>query len=150
GADGAAVAEHQHLGADALRRRAGGRDDGDQRRRLPALERVGDGGKDFAVHAMVIIRGAGRAGGAGGLRSQSVPYLPYLPYLTCVHRCRSHTAVGSVPDRNASLKVFGHEAVESLPFSGSMSTKLMPSGTSKGRLGGPGSAGRLTCVHSGR
>ena len=51
-ADHAAVAEDEHLGADALRRRAGGRDDRDERRRLAAIERVGDGGEDFLVHVL--------------------------------------------------------------------------------------------------
>jgi hypothetical protein len=48
--DDAPVAKDQHLGAHALRRRAGGRDDCDERRRLAALERGGDGREDFLVH----------------------------------------------------------------------------------------------------
>ena len=50
--DDAPVAEHQHLGAHALRRRAGRGDDRDERGRLAALERVGDGGEDFLVHGL--------------------------------------------------------------------------------------------------
>src|SRR6185503_3177996 len=48
--DGAAIGEDEHLRADALRRGAGGGDDGDERRRLAAIERVGDGGEYFAIH----------------------------------------------------------------------------------------------------
>ena len=50
-ADDAAVGEDQHLGADALRRRAVGADDRHQRARLAALERRGGGGKDLLVQA---------------------------------------------------------------------------------------------------
>src|SRR5207247_7638832 len=42
-ADDAAVGKHEHLGADALRRRAPCRDDRDERRRFTALESIGDG-----------------------------------------------------------------------------------------------------------
>ena len=62
-ADDAPVGEDEHLRADALRGRSKRRDNRDERGRLAALERVGDGGEDFPVH-MAIIR-AGRAGGAG-------------------------------------------------------------------------------------
>ena len=51
GADHPSIAEHEHLGADALRRRAGGRDDRDERRRFAAIQRVGDGREYFFVHA---------------------------------------------------------------------------------------------------
>ena len=62
-ADDAAVGEDEHLRADPLRRRSGRRDDRDERRRLAALERVGDGGEDFLVHFSAIIRGRrGRKG----------------------------------------------------------------------------------------
>ena len=49
-ADDASVGEHQHLGPDPLRRRAGGGDNGDERRRLAAVEGTGDGGEDLLVH----------------------------------------------------------------------------------------------------
>ena len=52
--DNPAVGEDEHLGADALRRRSGGRDDRDERRRLAAIEGGRDGGKDFAVHGTII------------------------------------------------------------------------------------------------
>ena len=44
------IAKHQHLRADALRRRTGRRDDGDECRRLTAFERFGDRRKDFLIH----------------------------------------------------------------------------------------------------
>src|SRR4051812_7676035 len=50
GSDDPAVAEDEHLCADALRRGARGRHDGDQRRRFAALQRVGNSGEDFTVH----------------------------------------------------------------------------------------------------
>ena len=50
GADDPAVTEDEHLRAHPLRRGTRGRHDGDERRRFTALERVGDGGEDFAVH----------------------------------------------------------------------------------------------------
>ena len=46
----------------------------------------------------------------------------------------SHSAVGSVPTRNASWKTRGHPGAASLPVSASMSAKPIPSGTSNGRL----------------
>ena len=48
-ADRAAVGEDQHLGAGALRRGAVGADDGDERGRLAARERVGGRGQDLFV-----------------------------------------------------------------------------------------------------
>ena len=50
GADDSAVGEHEHFRADTLRRRAHGGDDGDEGRRLPTLERVGNGREHFLVH----------------------------------------------------------------------------------------------------
>jgi hypothetical protein len=50
--DDAAVAEHEHLGAHALRRRAGRGHDRDERSRFPPFERIGDGGEDFLVHGL--------------------------------------------------------------------------------------------------
>ena len=50
GADDAAVGEDEHLGADALRRRAVGRHDGHERHFLAAGERLAEGGEDFVVH----------------------------------------------------------------------------------------------------
>ena len=55
GAHHAAVAEDQHLGADPLRRRSRGRDDGDQRGRFAPVEGIGDGGEHFLVHLRLII-----------------------------------------------------------------------------------------------
>ena len=51
GADDAAVGVDEHLGADALRRRAVGGDDGDQRDLFAALQRLAERGEDFVVHA---------------------------------------------------------------------------------------------------
>ena len=49
-ADGPAVGKDQHLGADALRRGAGGGDDGDEGDFLPAIQGLREGGKDLLVH----------------------------------------------------------------------------------------------------
>ena len=54
-ADDPAVGEDEHLRADALRRRSAGGDDRHERGRFAALERIGDGGEDFFVHALMII-----------------------------------------------------------------------------------------------
>ena len=51
GADHTSIGEHEHLRADALRGRAGGRHDRDQRSGFAALERVADGGKDLSIHS---------------------------------------------------------------------------------------------------
>ena len=56
GADGAAVGVHQHPGADALRRRPLGGDDGDQRRLFAPLEGLEHSGEDGFVHEGIIAR----------------------------------------------------------------------------------------------
>ena len=55
GADRAAVGEHQHLRAGALRRRSLRAHDRHERDRLAALERVGGGGKDLLVQTSTSI-----------------------------------------------------------------------------------------------
>ena len=54
GADDAAVAEDEHLRADALRRRAVRRHDRHQRRLFAARERLSQRGEDFVVHGISI------------------------------------------------------------------------------------------------
>ena len=49
-ADGPAVRKDQHLGADALRRGAGGGHDGDEGNFLPAIQGLREGGEDLLVH----------------------------------------------------------------------------------------------------
>src|SRR6185369_1413419 len=72
GPDDPAVTEDEHLRADALRRRPGGRHDRDERGRFPALERIRDSGEDFAIHAVTDYRLVGQGG---------QPYPPYPPFL---------------------------------------------------------------------
>src|SRR5262249_34699937 len=50
GSDQPSVPKHEHLRADALRRRTGRGHDSHQRRGLSAFERFGDGGEDLLVH----------------------------------------------------------------------------------------------------
>ncbi len=54
GADRPAVGVDEHLGADALRGRAGRAGDGDERHFLAARQRFGEGGEDFLVHNSII------------------------------------------------------------------------------------------------
>src|SRR5262249_21825951 len=68
-ADDPAVAEDEHLGADALRRGAGGRHDGDERRRLASFQRLRDGGEHFTV-PLPGLYGADRISRAFGFADQ--------------------------------------------------------------------------------
>ena len=54
GADDAAVAEDEHLRADALRRRAVRRHDGHQRGFFAARQRLSERGEDFVVHRRLV------------------------------------------------------------------------------------------------
>src|SRR6185295_15799000 len=56
GADDPAVAEDEHLRADTLRRRAGGRDDGHERGGFAPVERIGHRREDLFVHVGIIRR----------------------------------------------------------------------------------------------
>src|SRR3954471_20266589 len=77
-ADQAPIAEDEHLRADALWRRSGGRNDRHQCRRLAALERIGHGGKHFTVHLWQLY-GANRQAAQGR-------------WYELAYRCRSQTS----------------------------------------------------------
>src|SRR5262245_18491477 len=90
-----AITKHEHLGPNALRRRASRRNDGDERRGLTALERFGDGGEDLLVHLQRLYGAgggggagrAGRAGRAGGrVDSPAPPAFPAHPALPATFR----------------------------------------------------------------
>ena len=97
-------------------------DDGHQRRRLAALERLGDGREDFLVHCCDYTSGrCGQVGRRAGLAGPGAE-----PAATdCLRQIGAArtTRVGSVPARNASWMTRGQPGVASLPVSRSMSTK---------------------------
>jgi hypothetical protein len=112
GADDAAVAEDEHLRADALRRGAVRRHDRHERGFFAAREGFSQRGKDFVVHKTVFVAGSGsgqdllaRDGARTRLRLGA----------------REECLVGQ-PRANG---------VAILPVSRSISTKVTPSGASK-------------------
>ena len=114
------------------------RDDGDERRRLAALERVGDGGEDFLVH-LLRLYGAGRAGWAGA-RSASActPAYPALPAVTAPMQLadlRSARCRRGTPRVNDARAAGRRRACR---CRGRCRRSVMPSGTSNGTLGAAG------------